>query len=151
MTRSRIGRRPLDLSRDEGADRIEERPARSVRWNLYLVWFMRVTAILWIAKGLAAWSVIVGAGGVAPSFEARATGFQAIVIYFAVIDLVAAVGLWLTSTWGGVLWLLAVMSHLILTFFFPAVLVGGLPAAVAFTTLVTVYLVLSWLAAGEVE
>jgi hypothetical protein len=41
------------------------------------------------------------------------------VIYFAVIDQVAAVGLWLTSVWGGVMWLLAIMSHLILGFFFP--------------------------------
>ena len=38
-------------------------------------------------------------------------GYQATIIYFAVIDLMAAVGLWMASTWGGVLWLLAVMSH----------------------------------------
>jgi fatty acid desaturase len=144
-------RRSPDPARDEAPDRIEERPQRSERWNRRLVWFMRVVAILWIAKGLAAWSVIVGAGGALPPFEARATGFQAIVIYFAVIDLVAAVGLWLASTWGGVLWLLAVMSHLVLTFFFPSVLVGGWPAMAAFSVLIAVYLVLSWLSAEEIE
>jgi hypothetical protein len=102
-------------------------------------------------QGLAAWAVILDALGLPVAFEDRSTGFQAIVIYFAVIDLVAAVGLWLTSTWGGVLWLLAVMSHLILAFFFPAVVIGGWPVIAGFSAAVALYLVLSWLAAGEGE
>jgi hypothetical protein len=149
--RFRTERRGAGPARNQAADRIEERPQRSERWKVRLVWFMRIAAILWIAKGLASWSVIVGAGGIQPIFDARPTGFQAMIIYFAVIDLIAAIGLWLTSTWGGVLWLLAVMSHLVLTFFFPTVLVGGLPAAAAFSTLMAIYLMLSWLAAEEAE
>ena len=41
-------------------------------------------------------------------------------IVFAVLDLVAGVGLWLTSTWGGVMWLLAIMSHILMGSFAPA-------------------------------
>src|SRR3712207_2624902 len=97
-----------DLGEEEG---LEDRPAsRAVRWNFILVWFMRMMALMWIAKGLGYWAVILGADNAPTPFEARSTGFQATTIYFAIIDLVAAVGLWLTSTWGGVLWLLAVMK-----------------------------------------
>ena len=34
------------------------------------------------------------------------------VIFFGVLDLVAAVGLWLATPWGGVLWLLAAVSQI---------------------------------------
>ena len=109
-----------DVAQPSRDERLEERSASGLRWDLILVWFMRTVALLWVAKGLASWAIILGATEAATPFEARSTGYQATIIYFAVIDLVAAVGLWLASTWGGVLWLLAVMSHLILTFFSPA-------------------------------
>ena len=132
---------------DEGMD---ERPAaRAVRWNFILVWFMRMLALIWIAKGLGYWAVILGADNAPTPFEGRGTGFQATTIYFAIIDLVAAVGLWLTSTWGGVLWLLAVMSHLILTVFFPRIVTGGPILIGLFLSFLITYLMISWLAAGD--
>jgi hypothetical protein len=124
-------------------------PERRMRWSAALVWFMRIVALLWIAKGLSFWAVILGAGYGPALFETRTLGFQATVVYFAVIDLVAAVGLWLTSTWGGVMWLLAVMSHLILFFFFPGIVGGNWVLGAINGGLVLVYLILSWLAAGE--
>jgi hypothetical protein len=140
------GTDPLEAS-EEGLD---ERPAaRAVRWNFILVWFMRMLALIWIAKGLGYWAVILGADNAPTPFEARSTGFQATTIYFAIIDLVAAVGLWLTSTWGGVLWLLAVMSHLILTVFFPRIVTGGPILIGLFLSFIVTYLMISWLAAGD--
>jgi hypothetical protein len=139
-----------DLTEPSEEGGLEERPAsRSVRWNFILVWFMRVLALMWIAKGLGYWAVILGADNAPTSFEARTTGFQATTIYFAIIDLVAAVGLWLTSTWGGVLWLLAVMSHLILTVFFPHIVTGGPVLIGLFLSFIVTYLVISWLAASD--
>ena len=58
-------------------------------------------------------------------------------------------GLWLTSTWGGVMWLLALMSHLILTIFFPRMVAGNTATIVVFVVLVATYLAVSWLAAQE--
>ena len=84
-----------------------------------------------------------------PPFENRLLSFQAITVYFAVIDLVAAVGLWLTSTWGGVLWLLAAISQLLLGFFFPRLLpmtpllIGG------YVALILAYFLATWLAENE--
>jgi Family of unknown function (DUF6163) len=129
---------------------VDDRPAaRAVRWNFILVWFMRMLALIWIAKGLGYWAVILGADNAPTPFEGRSTGFQATTIYFAIIDLVAAVGLWLTSTWGGVLWLLAVMSHLILTVFFPRIVTGGPILIGLFLSFIVTYLMISWLAAND--
>jgi hypothetical protein len=134
---------------DEGLR--QDAPPRSVRWGLVLVWFMRVVALLWLTKGLAAWAALIGVAPASVPFEARPTGYQATVIYFAVIDLVAAVGLWLASAWGGVLWLLAIMSHLILAIFFPQYVPGGIVLIGLFIFFIGGYLTISWLATNEEE
>ena len=141
---------PENEPSEESDEGLDERPAaRAVRWNFILVWFMRMLALMWIAKGLGYWAVILGADNAPTPFEARSTGFQATTIYFAIIDLVAAVGLWLTATWGGVLWLLAVMSHLILTVFFPRIVTGGPILIGLFLSFIITYLLISWLAASD--
>jgi hypothetical protein len=144
-------RQPLTVTKDAAGDRIEERtaPSSALRWSFILTGFMRVLALLWILKGLSAWAVILGIWIPSGAFEARSTGYQATIIYFAVIDLVAAIGLWMASTWGGVMWLLAVMSHLILAAFFPRIVSGGVITVTFFLALVASYLVLSWLSAQE--
>lgn len=122
---------------------------RAFTWDRTLTWFMRLIALLWIAKGLSFWGVIVGAGDVAPPFADRSLGFQSAVVYFGVVDLIAAVGLWLTATWGGVLWLLAVMSHLVLAVFFPGVVPVSTTLAAVYCVLMVIYLLISFLASGE--
>jgi Family of unknown function (DUF6163) len=145
----RAAREPLDVSKPSVSDRIEERvDARALRWTLILTWFMRLLALLWILKGLSAWAVIIGVW-TPTGFEGRSTGYQATIIYFAVIDLVAAVGLWMASTWGGVLWLLAVMSQIILAVFFPRIVSGGVATMSLFGVLIVIYLAVSWLSARE--
>ena len=117
------------------------------RWNLVLVWFMRILSLVWLVKGLGAWAAILAVTGTPMPFETATTGYQATTIYFAVIDLVAAVGLWLASDWGGVLWLLAVMSHLILAVFFPRFVSNGALIISLVIVSVALYLTISWLAA----
>ena len=51
-------------------------------------------------------------------------------MFFAVIDLVAAVGLWLAAAWGAVIWLTAVVSMLAVEVFFPQVFGAGLVTGV---------------------
>jgi hypothetical protein len=120
-----------------------------MRWNFVLTWFMRILAILWIMKGLSAWAVILGIWTPVGQFEIRSTGYQATIIYFALIDLIAAVGLWMASTWGGIMWLLAIMSQLILAAFFPNTVQTNMVAIVFFVSLIAAYLGLSWVAAHE--
>ena len=122
----------------------------STKWRRVLVWLFRLLSAMWLAKGLLAWGVIFGVtGGGGPPFEARLLSFQAIVVYFAVIDLVAAVGLWLTSSWGGVLWLLAALSQLLLGFFFPR-LIPLTPLMIgSYLALMVAYFVVNWAAERE--
>lgn len=150
MTRLLTGQRTPSRGRDAIRDGLRTAPAHlPSRWDRALVWFMRALALLWLAKGLGAWGMILGAGSPSPSFDVRSTGFQATTIYFAVLDLVAAVGLWLASTWGGVMWLLTTVSYLILALLFPGVLDAGLISIAISGALIAAYLVLSWLAARE--
>ncbi len=124
--------------------------ARQMRFRRFLVWLLRLLSVVWLVKGLMAWAVIFGIGEQnQPVFEARLLSFQAITVYFAVIDLVAAVGLWLVSTWGGVLWLLATISHLLLGFFFPRLLPMTTLLAAGYATLILAYFVATWAAENE--
>lgn len=122
----------------------------ATRWRFVLVLLLRLLSVVWMAKGLMAWAVIFGLGGEGqPPFENRLLSYQAITVYFAVIDLVAAVGLWLTSTWGGVLWLLAAVSHLLLGFFFPRLLPVTTWLAGAYLAMIAAYFLATWAAENE--
>ena len=136
--------------RGAGAGEAEAR--RANRWRVVLVWFLRLLSAFWLAKGLTAWMVIFGLpGNPQPPFENRLLSYQAIIVYFAVIDLVAAVGLWLTSTWGGVLWLLAAISQLLLAFFFPRLLPMTPWLTGAYIAAILAYFLATWAAENEAE
>lgn len=122
-----------------------------IRWSRILVWFLRLMAVVWMVMGLTAWSDILGLSPAAVPFEDRTFGAQSTVVYFAVLNLVAAVGLWLTSTWGGIMWLLAVMSQLILAIFVPRAVASSSFTIAMFSVLVVIYLTISWLAAHDQE
>src|SRR5262249_58037021 len=71
-------------------------------WTRRLVLYLRIVAGLSLLKGLYHWVGIAGIGA-APGtgFEANPLPWQAATVVFAVIDLVAAVGLWLAAPPGG--------------------------------------------------
>ncbi|CAH1650230.1 conserved membrane hypothetical protein [Hyphomicrobiales bacterium] len=135
-----------------GAGAGEEGRKRDGRWRRLLVWFLRLLSAFWLAKGLTAWAVIFGLpGNPQPPFENRLLSYQAIIVYFAVIDLVAAVGLWLTSTWGGVLWLLAAISQMLLSFFFPRFVPMTAWLIGVYIALMAIYFVATWAAENDSE
>ncbi len=75
-------------------------------WTNGLVWFMRTLAWVWVAKGLFNWSLVLGAFPGYGDFTMLPLPLQGSIVFFAAVDLLAAVGLWLAAPWGGVLWLL---------------------------------------------
>ena len=120
------------------------------RWTFWLVAFLRVLAVLSLLKGVYHWSIVLGIGdGAGSTFEASATAWQAATIYFAVIDLVAAVGLWLAAAWGGVLWLTAAISMVAIEAFFPQVFGGRTWVMAGEVAAMVVYFLLAFLAARE--
>ncbi len=77
-------------------------------WRRKLILFQRAAGGFMIFKGLTYWSSLIGIGdGPGSGFVYEALDAQAATVFFAVIDLVAGVALWLGSTWGAVMWLVA--------------------------------------------
>ena len=82
-------------------------------------------------------------------FEAHTVAWQTATVFFAVIDLVAAVGLWLAAAWGAVVWLTAVVSMAVVEVFFPQVYGGSMLVVLIEVTLLGMYLWLAIFAARE--
>jgi hypothetical protein len=119
-------------------------------WTRRLVLFLRVMAVLSIAKGLYHWAQVTGfIGGEEDAFENQPTAWQAATVYFAVIELVAAVGLWLATPWGAVVWLTTVVSMAVIELMFPGIYGGSLFVVGAETLMLAAYLALAWMAARE--
>ena len=70
-------------------------------------------------------------------------------MFFSIIDLVAAVGLWLVAPWGAVVWLTATVSMIVIHVFFDEVYGTQALLIVAGVLAITVYLALAVLAARE--
>jgi len=119
-------------------------------WTRRLVLFLRIMAGVSMIKGLYHWSRVCGIGvGSNELFEYHSIAWQIATVFFAVIDLVAAVGLWLAAAWGAVIWLTAVASMLALEIFFPQVFGGGWPVEAIEGAFLAIYLALALKSAQE--
>ena len=127
-----------------------EATAQPEGWTGRFMLFLRVMAGVSMLKGLYHWALIVGIGqGTFSAFEVNSAAWQAASMYFAVIDLVAAVGLWLAAAWGGVVWLTATISMAAIELFFPQVF-GGRAWVILFElTMLVAYFALAIAAARE--
>jgi hypothetical protein len=120
------------------------------RWTKWLVWFLRAMAALSMLKGLYHWSVVLGISEATDNgFAGHSLPWQTATVFFAVIDLVAAVGLWLAAVWGAVVWLTAAVSMAAVEVFFPQVYGGRLLVVGGEIALLCCYLVLALKSARE--
>jgi hypothetical protein len=119
-------------------------------WTRRLVNFLRVMAGVSLLKGLYHWSRICGVGvSDEDLYVTHAIAWQTATVFFAVIDLVAAVGLWLAAAWGAVIWLTAVASMIAVQLFFPQVFGRGMFSILFEAGVLAVYLMLALKAARE--
>src|SRR5579862_552590 len=119
-------------------------------WTRRLVLFLRIMAVLSIVKGLYHWAQVTGfVGSEEEAFENQPTAWQAATVYFAVIELVAAVGLWLATPWGAVVWLTTVVSMAVIELMFPGIYGGSLMVVALEALMLAIYLALAWMAAQE--
>ncbi len=142
---------PHSFNRAEGAEefgaaiRLGEKvraEREAMRWGLVLVVFMRLLAGLWMAEGLVHWIDVLMSSR--PLFDSMRPAMASAVIYFGVLDLVAAVGLWLATPWGGVLWLLAAVSQIFVAVALPQFFSTGSLVIVSNSILILIYFVLTW-------
>jgi hypothetical protein len=129
------------------SDRIE---SDDNAWTRRLVFFLRIMAVLSIVKGLYHWGQVTGfIGGEDDAFENQSMAWQAATVYFSVIELVAAVGLWLATPWGAVVWLTTVVSMAVIELMFPGIYGGSLTVVAGEAVMLAAYLALAWMAARE--
>jgi hypothetical protein len=137
-----------DLRNLEPVHERETEEAANV-WTRRLVLFLRVMAGVSMLKGLYHWSRLVGIGTGGDLFEYHSIAWRAATVFFAVLDLVAAVGLWLAAAWGAVIWLMAIASMLALEVFFPQVFGASVITGLLEAMLLCLYLLLAVKAAQE--
>ena len=119
-------------------------------WTRRLVLFLRIMAVISVVKGLYHWAEVTGfIGGEDEAFENQSMAWQTATVYFAVIELVAAVGLWLATPWGAVVWLTTVVSMAVIELMFPAIYGGSLTIVALEMLMLGAYLALAWMAARE--
>jgi Family of unknown function (DUF6163) len=120
------------------------------RWSHRLVLFLRVMAGLSLFKGLYHWAIICGIGAPFPSgFDSYPTPYQVATVFFAIIDPVAGVGLWLAAPWGAVVWLTSVISMAAVEMLFPQIYGGNVWVSAMEILLLAAYLALALMAARE--
>jgi hypothetical protein len=119
-------------------------------WTRRLVLFLRIMAVLSMAQGLYHWAQVTGfVGAEDDAFEVQSTAWQTATVYFAVIELVGAVGLWLATPWGAVVWLTTVVSMAVIELMFPTIYGGNLIIVGIQAAFLAAYLALAWMAARE--
>jgi hypothetical protein len=127
-----------------------DKAAKRGTWTEYLILFLRVMAGISLVKGLYHWAQVCGISAPADEgFEAHTIAWQTATVFFAVLDLVAAVGLWLAAAWGAVVWLTSVVSMAAVEVFFPQVYGGSLLIVLVEMTLLVAYLFLAIVSARE--
>jgi uncharacterized protein DUF6163 len=120
------------------------------QWTSWLVVFLRVMAAASLCKGLYHWAIICGINAPFPSgFDSYPTPYQVATVFFAVIDLVAGVGLWLAAPWGAVVWLTSVISMAAVEVLFPQIYGESIMVVLVEMALLGTYLWLVLMAARE--
>lgn len=98
-----------------GTDRREAEPRRGlIDPRIALIAYVRVLALVYLVSGLRRWAIVLGPLAPEGDFFALAPEEMVAVGFFAVFELVAAVGLWLTASWGTVVWLIAAVTDVVL-------------------------------------
>ena len=118
-------------------------------WSGRLALFLRIMACLSMIRGLYSWAEVCGIIGEEGGFEAHIQSWQVATVFFSVIDLVAAVGLWLVAPWGAVVWLTATVSLIVVHVFMPQIYGTNLLVIGLNVLAITTYLALAVLAARE--
>ena len=118
-----------------------------VRYESVLVLYLRALSVIFLLLGLRQWAVILGlAGSDGGPFEAMSTPWKLATMHLAVVDLVAAVGLWMRVSWGTVLWFFAALSEVALHTIFIRTFGGDVMVIAFHLVTVVAYLALFFLA-----
>ena len=121
-------------------------------WQRRVLIYLRGRAGFLLLKTIYSWTLICGVwDGDTSRFEGLSMAAQAAVIWAAIMNPVAAIGLWLGASWGVVLWLVTAMVQIIINASAPEGVGRLFILAAVETVLVAVYAFLTYKAAREIE
>jgi hypothetical protein len=122
--------------------------ASGTHLEFWLALLLRGVAVIWIGLGLLQWfAVLTDENGMLP---AHASPLRvAALFFFCVLDFVAAVGLWMVTTWGAAVWIVTIAGHALAALFAPDLLAAQPLVLISDTLLAAAYLVLTALAVRE--
>ncbi len=117
---------PIPLLEEDGYSRLQTMefdssavPKRTLTEILYVV-FLRLVAVACFWIGLQYWAMLVGysSQGMA-RFDLLSLPWKVAGSSLAVVFLVTSLGLWLTASWGVVLWVIAAVSQVLMYVVWP--------------------------------
>jgi hypothetical protein len=123
--------------------------SESTQWGRLLTLFMRVVAVFWLLQGVMQWRFVLMADR--SIFDELPSTTAAAVIFFAVLDPIAGVGMWLATPWGGVLWLLIASSQIFVAMSLPGFFVGGYWLVALDVVLIGLYFALTFEAGRDYD
>jgi hypothetical protein len=141
----------LPKSRQETRDiiRSDKGALEKTRWTRLLIAAMRGLAVVCLVRGLIEWARILGFIDVAQPFENGEIAWQMSVVVFAVFNSVAAVGLWMATSWGAVLWLILTLFEVSLPWVAASAGISVSPVHLLLGVFVLLYLFLSAMSMNE--
>ncbi|MFT0859018.1 DUF6163 family protein [Ancylobacter sp. G4_0304] len=121
-------------------------------WQRRVLLYLRVLAGFLLVKTIYSWTLICGVwDGETSRFEMISMAAQSAVIWAAIMNPVAAVGLWLGASWGVVLWLVTATVQILINASAPEGVGRLFIVAGVETVLVAIYAFLTYKAARESE
>ena len=93
----------------------DERPIGPALMLLY----MRLLSIYLIITGIDAWSVLIGGPAGDYFFGDLPLQWQVANVYFAILSLIAAIGMWFGAGWGVASWLFVAVTEVVMHAIFP--------------------------------
>jgi hypothetical protein len=128
-----------------GPGGVRQSGAGGVDWSMIRAVYMRLVGLLWLGRGLYKAALIIGLIG--HSFQGLPTTDQVSIGFSAIGDCIAGVGMWLTVSWGAVIWIVISAVEAIIAFSADMALMP----AVAMLVLIGLYFVLSFLNVRQIK
>lgn len=116
--------------------------AEEARRVFALALFSRIVALMWIVVALEPWRRIMAPA--AGSLDDLSFSMAAATLFFAVLDPIASVGLWLLAPWGGAVWLLTLTARIFVAWRKPSFFFAPEASVAIGLALLVAYLALSW-------
>lgn len=116
---------------------------------LMLMW-MRALALVFLWSGISYWSDIIGSARPTSGFAVLPVQWQVATVYFSVLSLVAAVGLWCGAGWGVAAWLFIAVTEIVMHLGFTDLFGTDWPIVAFHFSCIAVYVALArWAGAPE--